>query len=486
MVEHRGMANHADAKIRELELTCSDVVAQTASQSFDISVWQFLAVLLVGGKVRIFSDEDARNPSRLLDQATRTGITVLEIVPSMLRALLQEVGRRGPDRHDLASLRWLILTGEALPPELCQAWLRCYPHTRLLNAYGPTECSDDVTHQVIDEPPDSEWTRVPIGRPIMNMQQYVLSARQRLAPIGVVGELHTGGVGVGRGYLREPEWTAEAFVPDPFAAEPGRRLYKSGDLCRCRADGTIEFVGRCDQQMKVRGYRIEAGDVERALCQYPAVRDSMVITRTDSFQQDYLVAYVVPTPRQTPTTQELRNCVRDLLPAYMIPSMFVLLDALPLNANGKRDRSALPDPTDASPQTEEPVIAPRSPMEESLARIWTEVLGREPVHVHANFFELGGHSLLAIQVISRVRDMFGVELPVRVVFDEPTIAGLVVAIAERQSRPCEEAPPIVRIKRGAAEELLKAMDRLSDDEVEALLRNRADWTTSRRTGSTTM
>ena len=290
MVAHRGMVNHLHAKVRDLGLGPGDVVAQTASQCFDISIWQLFAPLVVGGRVRFVADEVIEDPARLLDDLEEGGVTVFETVPSLLRALLDEAESRGARRPPLRALRWMVLTGEALPPDLCRRWLRLYD-VPLMNAYGPTECSDDVTHQVVRQAPAES---VPIGRPVVNLRLHVLDGWLRPAPAGVAGELHVGGIGVGRGYLRDPARTAEVFLPDPFSGEPGARLYRTGDLARWRVDGALEFLGRIDHQVKIRGFRIEPGEIEAVLREHPAVVDAAVIPREDASGHVQLVAYVVP------------------------------------------------------------------------------------------------------------------------------------------------------------------------------------------------
>jgi amino acid adenylation domain-containing protein/non-ribosomal peptide synthase protein (TIGR01720 family) len=290
MIERKGMLNHIQVKISDLGLTGADAVAQTASQCFDISVWQFFAALSVGGRVHIFDDETARDPARLIEQVSGVGITILETVPSLLRLMLDEIE---PRPVELSGLRWLIPTGEELPPELCRRWLRLYPSIPLMNAYGPTECSDDVTHHRIDTPPAVDTIHMPIGRPVANLRLYALDSRMAPTAIGAPGELHVGGVGVGRGYLNSPHRTAEVFVPDLFTSAPGRRLYKTGDLVRYLSNGDVEFLGRVDNQVKVRGNRIELGEIEAVLRQHPMVEDAVVIARDDIPGDLRLVAYVV-------------------------------------------------------------------------------------------------------------------------------------------------------------------------------------------------
>ena len=434
MVEQQGMAK--SAKIIDLKMSASDRLAETAPQSFDISIWQFLSALLVGGAVHIFDDETVRNPAQLLARTEEEKITILEVVPSLFRFMLDELGTLGPNRPEFSSLRWLMLTGEALPPHLCRQWFPYYPDIPLINAYGRTECSDDVTHQPIYEAPPAK-REVPIGRAVPNMRLYILDRLLQPVPIGVPGELYVGGIGVGRGYLNDPERTAKAFMDDPFFYEwargrggeeakvPHTRFYKTGDLVRYRPDGTIEFLGRLDYQVKIRGHRIELGEIESALEEHPAVRQSLVIAKENGPADYWLVAYVVGNP--APTVTEWRHYLSQTLPNYMIPAAFVTLDAFPLTPNGKVDRKALPEPTRRNFVTlseENTLQRPQTPTEEVLANIWAELLGLAHVGREEVFFDLGGHSLLAIQIISRVREAFQVKLSVRVVFESPTIAEL--------------------------------------------------------------
>ncbi len=457
MITHRGMLNHLWAKVSALGLCETDVVAQTASQCFDISVWQLLAALLTGGRVEIFPDEVAHHPASLFAEVERRHVTVLETVPSLLRLALEELGAQGDSRPPLAHLRWMIPTGEALPPELCRRWLQLYPAVPLLNAYGPTECSDDVTHHPIR--PDGEPARVlvPIGRPVPNLRLYVLDRNLEPLPAGVPGELFVGGTGVGRGYLRDGERTAQSFLPDSWSGEAGARLYRTGDLARCRADGSLEFLGRIDDQVKIRGFRIEPAEVEAALARHPRVLEAVVLAREIGGAKA-LVAYVV-CGEARPATAELREHLRQRLPEQMVPAFFVLLPELPLTPNGKVDRRALPDPEqEPSPADLAP---PRTPIEEILAGIWAEVLGRGRVGIHESFFDLGGHSLLATRVISRLRSLFGVELPMRALFERPNVAELAAAVEEAcRGGAGVPAPPLVRVPREGGLPLSFAQERL--------------------------
>ena len=331
MVLQGGMLNHLAAKIADLQLCEQDRIAQTASQCFDISLWQLLAALLVGGCTIIYSNEVVAQPTRLIQCMQLDQISICEVVPSFLRVLLASIAAWSQQERSLPALRWLVPTGEDLPPDLCHKWFDCYSDIGLLNAYGPTECSDDVTHYLLREAPASSVVSVPIGRPVNNMRMYVLDPQMTLVPIGIAGQLYVGGMGVGRGYLNDPQRTAESFVPDPFATEPGMRLYKTGDLVRYRLDGIIEFLGRFDQQVKLRGYRIELGEIETILQEHPEIQDAVVLAREDGGGEKHLVAYLVVQQAGRLTVRDVRSYLRDRLPASMIPSACVVLGCFALD-----------------------------------------------------------------------------------------------------------------------------------------------------------
>jgi amino acid adenylation domain-containing protein len=460
MVEHGGMGNHIHAKIRDFGITGDDVVAQNASQCFDVSVWQFLAVLLVGGQVHMVNDEVARDPLRLLEQVARAGISILEIVPSQLRAMIEGLAGPGRERPELSTLRILFVMGEVLPPELCRQWMSRYPNVRLVNGYGATECSDDVTHYHIPESPALELKRVSLGGPLPNMRLYVVDEALAPVPLGVAGEILFGGICVGRGYLNDPERTARVFIPDPFSPEPGGRLYKTGDLGGYLPAGGVDFLGRIDRQVKIRGFRIELEEIEAVLGRHPAVSKTAVVAREDGPAGHRLVAYVVAGDGAALTPSELRAYLKERLPDYMVPAVFVFLDALPLNANGKVDRRALPPPDEFKAESDVPFVAPRTPVEEELAQIWCPLLGVERVSLHDNFFELGGHSLLLIQLASRIREAFQVELPMPVLFDRPTLAEMASAIVERQVKQ-EDVDELAQ--------MLEELKQLTPEQARALL-----------------
>ena len=417
MVEQRGMLNNQLSKVPYLALSDADVIAQTASQSFDISVWQFLAAPLFGARVDIVPNTIAHDPQGLLEHVQAQGITVLESVPSLIQGMLAQ------DRIGLDGLRWMLPTGEAMPPELAHQWLQRYPEIGLVNAYGPAECSDDVAFYRVDLA-STRGTYLPIGTPTDNNRLYLLDGALELVPQGAVGELCVAGTGVGRGYVSDPLRTAPVFVPNPFGA-PGERLYRTGDLARRRSDGVLEYVGRVDHQVKIRGYRIELGEIEARLHEQPEVRDTAVGVQ-EGMNGKHLVGYLVAADEALNPSERLdriKQRLRAELPEYMVPLHWLWLDRLPLNANGKLDRKALPALEIGQLQSQD-YLAPRNELEATLVAIWVEVLKVERVGVQDNFFELGGHSLLATQIASRVQKTLQRDVPLRAMFECSTVAEL--------------------------------------------------------------
>lgn len=424
MLNHRGMLNHLYAKIRDLGICAEDAIAQTASHCFDISIWQFFSALLVGGTVHIFPDEVAHNPERLLEELTTASITIVELVPSLIQAMLDSFLQRV---SNLAHLRWMVSTGEALPIDLCHRWFEAAPTIPLVNAYGPTECSDDVTHMLIERSTPLFGASAPVGRAIANTRIYLLDSHLQPVPVGIPGQLFVGGVGVGRGYLHNPEHTAAVFLPDPFSSEAGERLYQTGDLARYLTDGTIEFMGRIDSQVKLRGYRIELAEIEVALEEHPAIRKAVVSIWEDAQTEKRLVAYLVAAAETKPAISELRQFLQKSIPTYMLPATFVFLETLPLTPNGKVDRKALPTPDQENLRQEMSLVLPRTPLEKSLSKIWADILGLQQVGINDNFFTLGGDSILSIQIIARSRQA-GIQLTLKQIFEHQTIAGLATVI----------------------------------------------------------
>jgi amino acid adenylation domain-containing protein len=438
MVPHRGVPNLAYAQARRFGIDGTSRVLQFASLSFDAAVAELFDALLAGAALVLASREALLPGPGLLETLRRGRVTVATLPPPVLAIL-------PPD--GLPELRTVVSAGEAVDAATVERWSA---GRAFVNAYGPTE----VTVCATSARCEADGRAPAIGRPLENVRVYVLDAVGRPAPVGVPGELYVGGAGVVRGYLGRPELTAERFVPDPFAAEPGGRLYRTGDRARWRADGSLEYLGRLDGQVKIRGFRIEPGEVEAALRRNPGVTDCVVVVREDRPGDRRLVAYVVGGVEM----DALRAHARQSLPEYMVPSAFVALDLLPLTPNGKLDRKALPAPEIGS--AEESSVAPRTPVEEVLAGVWAEVLGRERVGVEESFFDLGGHSLLATRVVSRIRAVLGVELPLRALFEGPTIAELAGRVEEIRRADLPALPPVVPTGRTGALPLSFAQERL--------------------------
>lgn len=407
-IEHRSLLNLVFWHQKAFSVSPMTKATQIAAFAFDACGWEIWPYLAAGASI-YFADEETRtSPTRLRDWILEQGNTI-SFLPTPLAERVIAL-----DWPQDCALQTLLTGGDKLqqyPPPLPFA---------VVNNYGPTENTVVTTSVII---PSNRSRGVPtIGRPIANTQVYLLDSRLQLVPIGAVGELYIGGDGLARGYLNQPELTSECFIPHPFSYEPGKRLYRTGDIGRYLPDGNIEFLGRKDSQVKLRGLRIELAEIEAALTQHPAVRETVVIAREDVPGEKRLVAYVVL--QQAIATNNLRCFLIERLPQYMIPSTFAILEALPLLPNGKVNRRALPAPNTLSPELEAAYIAPQSPIEEILVEIWAEVLGLKQVGIHDNFFELGGHSLLATQLTSRIRDALQVDLPLQTVFETPTAASM--------------------------------------------------------------
>lgn len=446
MIEQRGLSNHLASLISELGLSARDVIAQTAPQSFVISVWQFLAGPMVGARVHICGNEVVKDPILLAQEIAREGITVLEIVPSLLRVILDRMDE-AQIQHAFAKLRVLISTGEPLPVELCRAWFARCPKVPLINAYGASECSDDVSLHRLTRAPATATSNVPVGAPLPNTQLYVLDANLQPQPVGVVGELCIGGAGVGRGYVNDPAQSRQRFLPDPFARQAGSRLYRTGDLARRRIDGTIECLGRADHQVKVRGYRIELKEIETALADHPDVRAGIVEPRREASGDVRLIAHIVAKPGSRSSASELREFLKSRLPGHAIPSAFLFLDQMPLNAHGKIDRSALLAPAQVDASGPDAAVPARRFTEKVLSDIWIDLLKVESLGVTDNFFDLGGHSLLAGQAMARVARALGVSLPIKTIFEAPTIEELArrvdEAAAAKPGKPAASVPRLI-------------------------------------------
>ncbi|MGB7948960.1 MAG: amino acid adenylation domain-containing protein [Candidatus Binatia bacterium] len=436
-----------------------DVWTLFHSYAFDFSVWEMWGALLYGGRLVVVPYWVSRSPEMFYRLLIEKNVTVLNQTPSAFRQLIQ--AEASSIESSSLALRLVIFGGEALDFRTLKPWFERHgdQHPRLVNMYGITETTVHVTYRPITAADLSGSENSLVGVPIPDLKLYVLDPNWNPVPIGIPGELCVGGAGVGRGYLKRPELTAERFIPNPFDPGGGERLYRSGDRVRYLPDRDIEYLGRMDAQVKLRGYRIELGEIEATLSQHPAVRDVALVLLEDESTEKRLVAYVVA-PEPSPTVSELNGFLRQKLPEYMIPASFVFLDVLPLTPNGKVDRRKLPVPDQSRPEQESPFVAPRTSVEELLAKMWTDLLKVERVGIHDNFFELGGHSLLITQVASRIEQAFQAQLPLRVLFDAPTIALLSAAVATAQLGQ-EDAAEAAR--------LLEELEQLSPDEVKALL-----------------
>ncbi|WP_253938849.1 non-ribosomal peptide synthetase [Dickeya dadantii] len=421
--EHRGLINRLQWMQDAYQLDSSDAVLQKTTFSFDVSVWEFFWPLSVGA-ILVVAPPGAHKDTQALAQVIQANnITTIHFVPSMLNLFLANDSVTA-----CRSLRRIVCSGEALSSASVARCYKLLPDTAVHNLYGPTEAAIDVTAWTC--PKDlPETTIVPIGRPIANLRIYLLDQHLRPVPRGVVGELYIGGVGVARGYLNRPDLTAERFVNDPFVSGADARMYRTGDVARYLANGDIEYLGRNDNQVKIRGFRIELGEIDAELLKQPAVREAVVVARGDVQGDLRLVAYVVLSAEAEAeglsTSEHIaqwRSSLAAQLPEYMVPAAFVKLDHLPLTANGKLDRKALPLPDDSS-FFRRAYEAPQGDVEIAMAELWQELLGVERIGRHDNFFELGGHSLLAVQLMEHLRQR-DLSTEIRALFDSPTLAEL--------------------------------------------------------------
>ncbi len=445
VVAHGAIANRILWTLGEHPLGAEDRVLQKTPITFDASIWEIFAPLFAGALLVLALPGEHQETEALARRVAGEGITVLQLVPSLLRPFLAE-----PALGECRTLRRMLCGGEALAADLVQRFQERFPQAEIINLYGPTEAAIDVASYRC--PPGFARTAVPIGRPIANLAIYGVSAAFEAVPAGAPGELLLAGAGLSRGYAGRPDLTAERFVPNPFAAEagrPGDRAYRTGDLARWTADGELEYLGRADRQVKIRGVRIELGEIEARLLEHPSVAQAVVAVREVRGEKT-LVGYVVP--RASGLAGDLRAFLAGRLPAAMVPSTIVPLASFPRTSSGKLDLGALPPPPDASgPTALGTAGVARTPAEEILAGLFAGVLGRERVGIDENFFDLGGHSLSATQVISRARRAFGVELRVHHLFDAPTVAGLALEIERsRAGGSATSVPPFERIERDAA------------------------------------
>jgi amino acid adenylation domain-containing protein len=433
VVRHGGLVNHNLAMASLFDLSPADRVLQFSSLSFDIAIEELFPSWIRGAAVVYRNEQALLGPSEFSDWVAANRITVLDLPTVYWHAWVEGLaglGERLPE-----SLRLVVVGGEKASARRFADWCTIGGgRIRWINTYGPTEAT--VVATAFEPPagprPRTELPELPIGRPIANTQVYVLDAHMELVPLGLPGELYIGGEGVARCYLHRPGTTAERFVPDPFGDRPGARLFRTGDKARWRADGQLEFLGRVDHQVKIRGFRVEPGEVEAVLRRHPGVGETIVVAREDAAGRLRLVAYLVPRKSAGPDAAELRRWLQSALPEYMVPSAFVTLEGLPLTPNGKIDRQALPDPGPVPLDPSAEYAPPRTPLEETLARVWAEVMGLERVGIHDNFFDLGGHSLQSVQLVSRLTAALGRPVSVKTVFQAPTIAAM-AEILERES-----------------------------------------------------
>jgi len=459
-VTHGNVLRLFDSTASTFSFGEKDVWTLFHSYAFDFSVWEIWGALLHGGRLVVVPFDVSRDPAAFRALLASEGVTVLSQTPSAFRALdAADEGHAEP----LAALRTVVFGGEALQYESLRGWLDRYGprRPRLVNMYGITETTVHVTwHTVTGAELRQAGAGSGVGVPIADLRASVLDPAGNPAPAGVPGELHVGGAGLARGYLGRPGLTAQRFIPDPFSGDAGARLYRSGDRARWKADGTLEYLGRIDQQVKVRGFRIELGEIESVLLAQPSVAAAAVIVRGMG-EDAALVAYVVPVGDAVPPA-ELRDALKRHLPEYMVPAAFVALGRIPLTAHGKLDRAALPEPAAAGTAAtgDDGHVAPRTPVEEVVAAIWAEVLRADRVGAHDDFFALGGHSLRATQVVARIREVFGVSVPLRALFESPTVAQLAGEVEALRRQGLPALPPVVPIGRDTAPPLSHAQGRL--------------------------
>lgn len=435
VVPHRAICNLVCWFAREFHISDADRFLNKTSLSFDVSVEEIFVPLTTGARVVLAKPGGERDLDYLARFVEEEAITCLDFPPALLQVLLDSP-RLGP----WISVRLVVCGGEAVSAELVKHFYDKFS-IRFVNVYGPTETTVQSTFAEQLQGKDL----IPIGRPVANTQVYVLDERHALVPVGAVGELLIGGAGLARGYANRPELTAEKFVPNPFAQAPGERLYRTGDQVRWRPDGTLEFLGRIDHQVKLRGYRIELGEIESALESHPNVDQSEVLAREDQPGAKRLVAYVIKrTAAESPKASELAEYLKMRLPEYMVPAAFVELEKWPLSHNGKVDRKSLPQPDMDTSKRE--YVGPRNPIEQTLCQIWQEVLRQEPVGIHDDFFSLGGHSLLALQLVARIRESFKVEIPIRALFEAPTVGKMTKHIAGENAQRPQLSPIMVSMQ----------------------------------------
>ena len=475
-IQHRGVVNNIVDLNTRFHVGVGDSILALSALSFDMSVYELLGMPAAGAKVIIPVHEKLRDPAHWAALINRYQVTLWNTAPALLEMLLTYVDGR-PELYP-RSLRLALIAGDWCPLNLPDRLKSMAEHALFVNLGGATEVSIYSTLYPVMQS-DSTWKSIPYGKPLANQQAYLLDASFQLLPVGETGELYFGGTGLARGYLQRPELTAEKFIPHPFARTPGERIYRTGDLARFLPDGTLEFLGRVDFQVKIHGMRIELGEIEAVLCTHPGVREAIVIAHTKA-EEKRLAAYIVPKAEHIIVPDELRHYLQKRLPDYMVPSAFTLLAALPLLPNGKIDRMALPTPVWGRERQEQTYIAPRTPVETQLAEIWTDVLPVKHPGLYDNFFSLGGDSLLATQMLARLRAAFHLEIPLAALFKAATLLELaqyIEAASQAQDGDLHaDTATIQHLEREdtALDDLLARLEHLSDLEVQTLLAANAD------------
>jgi amino acid adenylation domain-containing protein len=440
MITHSNLVNFIKISSQALDVNEMDVYLQTASIAYALSVRQIMVPLCKGATLVIASAEEVRDPVALFSLIKCKKISLMDMVPSFWRVCLKRLSALPAEELNTLmdnSLRRIVSIGEPLLSDLPQAWIaRFGSKTNLVNIFGQTETTGVVaTYPIVQEEP-ARTDIVPIGRAVPETRLYLLGPDLDPVPCGEPGELCVSNPCIARGYLNHPDLTEAKFIPNPFNDGLSPRLYRTGDMARTREDGSIEFIGRSDHQVKIRGQRLELGEIETLLREYPAVRDCVVSARGDSPDEKYLVAYIIPTTRPGPHVSELMNFARKQVPDYMVPQIFVYLDAFPLMPNGKLDRLALQDPTQVAARTMAPgsLDEPRNPIEKSLAQIWKDILKLEHVGIHDDYFDLGGNSLMAVRMFARIEHDLGVRLPYTSLFQATTIAEFTRLVENRNEK----------------------------------------------------
>ncbi|MCO7224317.1 non-ribosomal peptide synthetase [Pleionea sp. CnH1-48] len=477
LVHHAGALNHIDAEFDVLGFLTTDGLQarnflQSAASSSDVSVWQFLAPLMCGGKTVVL--QDAMDLTRYIEVLHQEQVHLIQTAPSVLKLLMEALIQQ-EQAVPLTDLKWLMIIAEPCPVPLVNRWLQFYPDIPVMNGYGPSEASDDITYFVMDKPLSESVSNVPVGKPLPNLTMYVLDANLQLLPVNVVGELCVSGVGVGKGYWNKPEKTEHSFKNNPYQhlGGHGERLYRTGDLGYWTEEGNLELVGRIDNQVKVRGFRVELGEVESALVKLKMIAEAAVLIHKNQQSENVLVAYLVLSKHEQDQVLALRSikqALTQLLPDYMIPTSFLILERMPLNAADKIDRHNLPEPDFA--QHVENIVEPQTVTEKQLQIIWTDILGLQQVSCTSSFFDLGGHSLTAVRLVAAIRQRLSIDIPVRRIFEQNTIQKLATLVDSQQSMTPVASIQCLPKQEGEwlplsfAQERLWTLDQLGNGSVE--------------------